>query len=124
MPNSEAFERLLQKALQSHDCPPVPAAILRTWQHPPVASTIRWVWLSPLLLFTAGLLIGSMLAPIGFDSAFRSIRLAISSVLTLLPDNALSWALLLLAGVLVLAADSLRELMRRRRREKSLNMAK
>ena len=113
MPNSEAFERLLRRALQTQDLPPIPASILHAWQRPQADSGAKWVWLLPAAVFVLGLAIGSQLAPLGLGSAFRSAGSALSVVWQSLPENTLIWAGVLLLGALIIAFDSIRMALKR-----------
>lgn len=115
MPDSEAFERLLQRALQTQDLPPIPVSIQNAWQRPRADSGAKWVWLLPAVVFVLGLAIGSQLAPLGLGSAFGSVRSAWSDIWRHLPDSALPWAGALLSGVLIIAMDSFRTAHRRRK---------
>lgn len=110
MHNSDSFERLLQKALQTQDLPPIPALIQSPWLPARADSGAKWVWLLPVMIFVLGLAIGSVLAPLGLGSAFASIASALSDVWQSLPENTLSWAGVLLFGALIIAFDSFRNL--------------
>jgi hypothetical protein len=113
MPNSEAFERLLRKALQTQDLPPIPVSIQKAWQQPRIDSGAKWVWLLPTLIFILGLATGSALAPLGLSTVFISVKSALLAVWQSLPENTLAWAGVLLLGVLVMAFDSIRSAYRR-----------
>ena len=113
MSDSEAFERLLQKALRTQDLPPIPVSILHAWQRPRADSGAKWVWLLPAVVFVLGLAIGSQLAPLGLGSAFGSVRSALSDVWLSLPEKTLSWAGVLLLGALIIVFDTFRNLYRR-----------
>ena len=115
MPDSEPFERLLQKALRTQDLPPIPVSILHAWQRPRADSGAKWVWLLPAVVFVLGLAIGSQLAPLGLGSAFGSVRTALSDIWRYLPDSTLPWAAALLSGALIIAMDSIRAAHRRRK---------
>lgn len=108
MPDSEAFERLLRKALQTQELPPIPASIQNVWQRPRAESGAKWVWLLPVVIFVLGLAVGSQLAPLGLGSAFGSVKSALSGVWRSLPENTLPWAGAVLLGTLIIAIDSIR----------------
>lgn len=108
MPNSDAFERLLQKSLQTQDFPPVPRSILSVWQAPRVDSASKWVWILPAMIFFLGLGLGAVLAPLGLGNAFGMLRAALWESWQYLPEATLTWALALLAGVSIIAFDSIR----------------
>lgn len=110
MHNSDSFERLLQKALQTQDLPPIPASIQSTWLPVRADTGAKWVWMLPVMIFVLGLAIGSVLAPLGLGSAFASIASALSDVWRSLPENTVSWAGVLLIGALIIAFDSFRNL--------------
>ncbi len=110
MPNSEAFERILRKALQTQDLPPIPASIQNAWQRPRAEAGAKWVWLLPAVIFVLGLAVGSVLAPLGLGSAVASIASALTDVWRSLPENTVSWARALLTGALIIAFDSFRNL--------------
>ena len=110
MPNSEAFERFLQKSLQTQDFPPVPPAILKTWQAPRSESATKWIWIFPALVFFLGLGLGTVLAPLGLGNAFELLRAALSAPWQYLSEATFTWALALLLGASVIAFDSIRRL--------------
>lgn len=114
MSESEAFERLLRKSLQSHDLPPVPATILRTWQLRRTEPAAPWLWIMPLAVFMIGIGTGVVLAPLGLTTAYDAVRQALAGVWHALPRNAWAWAFALLAGVALLALDAMRSRLRRR----------
>ncbi len=110
MRNSETFERLLQKALQTQDLPPIPASIQTPWLPVRADSGAKWVWMLPVMIFVLGLAIGAVLAPLGLGSAFATVASALSDVWLALRGNTLSWAWVLLLGALIIAFDSFRNL--------------
>ena len=113
MRNSEALERLLHKALQTQDLPPIPASIQAPWLQVRTDSGAKWVWLLPVMIFVLGLAIGSQLAPLGLGSAFGTVVSALSDVWLSLPEKTLSWAGVLLLGALIIVFDTFRNLYRR-----------
>lgn len=110
MRNSDTFERLLHKALQTQDLPPIPASIQTPWLHGRADPGAKWVWLLPVMIFVLGLAIGSILAPLGLGSAFGSVATALSDIWRSVPENTLSWAGALLLGALIITIDSFRSL--------------
>jgi hypothetical protein len=113
MPNSDPFDGLLRKALQTQDFPPLPASLLKTWQRPRAETAAKWLWIMPGLVFVAGIAVGVWLAPMGLSNAFNAFSASLTSVWLSLPENALLWALALTMAVTVLAIDGLRSVLAR-----------
>lgn len=113
MPNSNSFDRLIQKVLQSQDIPPLPPSILSAWQMPSSELAAKWLWILPSIVFVLGIGIGVELAPLGLTNAFSATKEWLMYAWQSFPEDALKWALALLLAVSVLAFDSLRSLLAR-----------
>ena len=113
MPNSNSFDRLIQKALATQDYPPLPKSILNAWQAPRSESSAKWLWILPSMVFVVGIGIGVELAPLGLTNAFSAIKVSLMNAWQSFPENALKWALALMLAVSILAFDSLRSLLGR-----------
>lgn len=104
----DPFDRLLRQAYRSQPMPPIPPTLLAVWRPEARSGASIWLWLVPGLMFTAGLLLGVLLAPLGLTAAFNSLQAAITGIRQALPANGLFWlaavgvafAVLLLDGVL------------------------
>lgn len=114
MPNSDPFDSLLRKALQTQGIPPLPASLLKAWQKPRAETAAKWLWIMPGLVFVAGITVGVWLAPMGLSNAFNALSDTLTAVWLGLPENALLWALALISAVTVLAIDGLRSVLVRR----------
>ena len=53
MPNTDPFDALLQKALQTDDFPPVPPGLLKAWQPARPGAGAKWLWLMPGMVFVS-----------------------------------------------------------------------
>jgi hypothetical protein len=113
MPNSDPFDALLQKALQTHDLPPVPPGLLKAWQPAGSESGAKWLWLMPGLVFVTGIVVGVWLAPMGLGNAFGALKDTLAGVLHSLPVSTAAWALALVMAVTALAFDGLRSILAR-----------
>lgn len=113
MPNSDPFDALLQKALQTHDFPPVPPSLLKTWQPARPETGAKWLWIMPGLLFVTGIVVGVWLAPMGLGNAFSALKGTLASVWHSLPESAVTWALVLILAAAVFAFDGLRSVLTR-----------
>ncbi|MBP7370423.1 MAG: hypothetical protein KA902_03195 [Arenimonas sp.] len=108
MHNSNSFDHLIQKALQTNDFPPIPASILQKWQPKRLESGAKWLWILPSVVFVLGIFVGVWLAPLGLENAFVSLKLSLSAIWNLIPSAALSWALALVITMVVLSFDGLK----------------
>jgi hypothetical protein len=115
MPNSDPFDGLLRKALQTQDIPPLPTSLLKMWQKPRAETAAKWLWIMPGLVFVAGITVGVWLAPMGLSNAFNALSEKLTAVWLSLPENTLLWALALITAVMVLAIDGLRSVLVRRK---------
>ena len=113
MSNSDSFDRLIQKALESNDFPPIPSSILQKWQAPQTENGAKWLWILPSLIFVIGITVGVWLAPLGLTNALAAIKETLMYAWQSFPEDAFKWALALLLAVSVLAFDSLRSLLGR-----------
>lgn len=111
MPNSNSFDDLIQKALESNDFPPIPASILQKWQPIRSEKGVKWLWILPSLVFVMGVSVGVWLAPLGLSNAFVSMKIALSTILNSIPDSTQTWALALVIAIVVLAFDGLRSVL-------------
>jgi len=115
MSNSDPFDALLQKALQSQDFPPVPPALLKTWQTSRAETGAQWLWIMPALLFVTGIVVGVWLAPMGLGNAFGALKGTLAGVWQSLPESTVTWAFTLILAASVFAFDGLRNVLKRRR---------
>jgi hypothetical protein len=113
MPNSDPFDRLLRKALQSQDFPPIPASLLKSWQLPQAEKGAKWLWIIPVCVFITGIVVGVWLAPMGLGNAFNALRAAVHDAWLNLPESTLAWVLALVLAVTVFAFDGLRSVLAR-----------
>lgn len=113
MPNSDPFDALLQKALQTHDLPPVPPSLLKTWQPVRAETGAKWLWIMPGTVFVTGIVVGVWLAPMGLGNAFSALKDTLAGVLHSLPESTVAWALALILAVTALAFDGLRSILAR-----------
>ena len=113
MPDFDPFDRLLRKALQTHDIPPVPPSLLKAWQPAGPESTAKWLWLMPGLVFTAGIVVGVWLAPMGLGNAFTALKGTVADVWYGLPESTVTWAFAVVLAVSVFAFDGLRSILTR-----------
>lgn len=112
MPNSNSFDDLIQKALQSQDFPPLPKSILNAWQAPRSESSAKWLWILPGVVFVVGIGIGVELAPLGLTNAFSSMKGLLMHAWQNIPEEALKWAFALLLGVVAFSFDSIKRVFR------------
>jgi hypothetical protein len=108
MPNSDSFDRLIQKALQRQDFPPMPDSLLTAWRPQPAEKSVNWLWLMPGLVFVLGVSIGVWLAPMGLGKAFHALGTAFVGIWRNVPESTLAWAFALLLASAVFAFDSIR----------------
>ncbi len=108
MPNSNSFDRLIQKALETQDFPPLPKSILNTWQTPKSELAAKWLWILPSVVFILGIGIGVELAPLGLTNAFSAMKSTLLSLGLAIPADAWKWALALLLGVIAFSVDSMK----------------
>jgi hypothetical protein len=113
MPDSDPFDRLLQKALQSHDVPPVPPSLLKAWQPVRPESGAKWLWLMPGMVFVTGIVVGVWLAPMGLGNAFAALKSTVAGVWHGLPETTVTWAFAVVLAVMVFAFDGLRSFLTR-----------
>lgn len=111
MPNSNSFEHLIHKALQTNDFPPIPSSILQKWQPTHSEKGVKWLWILPSLVFVIGVSVGVWLAPLGLSNAFIAIKMALSTIWSSIPSATLTWALALVIAVAVLTFDGLRSVL-------------
>lgn len=111
MPRSDPFDRLLRKALQTHDVPPVPPSLLKTWQAPGAQSGAKWLWIMPGTVFVAGIAVGVWLAPMGLGNAFSALKGTVAGLWHGLPASTMAWAFALILAVAVFAFDGLRSIL-------------
>ncbi len=112
MPNSNSFDRLIQKALQSQDIPPLPPSILSAWQMPRSELAAKWLWILPSIIFVLGIGIGVELAPLGLTNAFSTMKGSLVNIWQSVPEGALMWAFALLLGVIAFSFDSIKRVFR------------
>lgn len=115
MPNSNSFDRLIQKALESNDFPPIPSSILQKWQAPQTEKGAKWLWILPSLIFVIGISVGVWLAPLGLGNALASLKLSFTNIFNSLPESTLTWALAFGLAIAVFAIDGMRGQFRRLR---------
>ena len=113
MPNSDPFDGLLRKALQTQDFPPVPPGLLRTWQPLRAETGAKWLWIMPGMLFATGIFVGVWLAPMGLGNAFNALKVTLAGVWQSLPESTVTWAFALILAVTVFAFDGLRSILAR-----------
>ncbi|MBP7981451.1 MAG: hypothetical protein KAY90_00505 [Arenimonas sp.] len=113
MPDSDPFDGLLRKALQTHDFPPVPPSLLKTWQPVRAETGAKWLWIMPGMLFATGIFVGVWLAPMGLGNAFSALKDTLADVLHSLPESTVAWALALILALAVFAFDGLRSILTR-----------
>jgi hypothetical protein len=111
MPSSNSFERLIQKALETHDYPPIPASILQKWQPTHSEKGAKWLWILPSLVFVIGISVGVWLAPLGLSNAFISMKMALFTIWNSIPSATLAWALALVIAAMVFTFDGLRRVL-------------
>lgn len=108
MHNSNSFDDLLQKALQTNDFPPIPASLLASWQPKRTENGAKWLWILPSVVFVFGIFVGVWLAPLGLGNAFVSLKMSLSNIWNSIPSAALAWALALVVAAVVFTFDGLR----------------
>jgi hypothetical protein len=113
MPNSNSFDRLIQKALATQDYPPIPSAILQKWQPARSEKGVAWLWILPSMVFVIGVSVGVWLAPMGLGNAFVSMKMSLSNLWNSIPDSTLTWGLALAIAIVVLTFDGLRSALMR-----------
>lgn len=113
MPNADPFDALLQKALQTHDFPPVPPGLLKAWQSARPEASAKWLWLMPGMVFVTGIVVGVWLAPMGLGNAFAALKGTLAGVWHGLPESTVAWAFALAMAVSVFAFDGLRGILTR-----------
>lgn len=113
MPNSNSFDRLIQKALETQDYPPIPSSILQKWQVNQSENSSKWLWILPSFVFVMGVSVGVWLAPLGLSNAFVSLKMSFVNIFSSLPDGTLAWALALGLAMVVLVIDGVRGLFAR-----------
>jgi hypothetical protein len=113
MPNSNSFDDLIHKALQSQDFPPLPESILNAWQAPRSELAAKWLWILPSVVFILGIGIGVELAPLGLTNAFSAMKNTLLSLGRAIPADAWKWAFALLLGVVAFSIDSVRDILAR-----------
>ncbi|WP_297800151.1 hypothetical protein [Arenimonas sp. GDDSR-1] len=111
----DPFDRLLQQAFHSQPLPPVPPAVLAAWQSESRRGAGAWLWLLPGAVFTAGLLLGVVLAPLGLAAAVDSLQAAFAGIRHVLPANGLFWMAAVAAALAVLLLDGVLQSRRGRR---------
>lgn len=111
----DPFDRLLQQAFRSQSLPPVPPALLTAWQADSRTSAGSWLWLLPGLVFTLGLLLGVVLAPLGLAAAVDSLQAAFAGIRQVLPANGLFWMAAVAVALAVLLLDGVLQSRRGRR---------
>ena len=111
MPNSNSFDRLIQKALETQDYPPIPSSILRKWQPTHSEKGVKWLWILPSLVFVIGVSVGVWLAPLGLSNAFIGMKMALSTIWNSIPNATLNWGLALVIAIVVLTFDGLRSVL-------------
>jgi hypothetical protein len=113
MPNSNSFDHLIQKALETQDYPPIPSSILQKWQPMHSEKGAKWLWILPSLVFIMGVTVGVWLAPMGLGNAFFAMQRAFLSIFNAMLESSFSWALAVVLAVVVLAMDSMRGVFKR-----------
>ncbi len=113
MHNSNSFDHLIQKALQTNNIPPIPAALLQKWQPVRSEKGAKWIWILPSLVFILGIGLGVELAPLGLSNAFSAIKNTLQNVWQSIPEDALKWAFALLLGVVAFSVDSMKGMFNR-----------
>lgn len=111
----DPFDRLLRMAFRSQPLPPVPPAVLAVWRPEARTGASTWLWLVPGLMFTAGLLLGVLLAPLGLTAAVDSLQAAFAGIRKVLPANGLFWMAAVAAALAVLLLDGVLQSRRGRR---------
>lgn len=101
----DPFDRLLQQAFRTQPLPPVPPAVLAAWNPKPAKSGNAWLWLLPGMVFTAGLVLGVVLAPLGLSAAMASLKAVFTDIGGLLPKEALVWVSAVCLALAVLILD-------------------
>jgi hypothetical protein len=101
----DPFDRLLHQAFRTQSLPPVPPALLAHWTSKHAKSGSAWLWLLPGLVFTGGLVLGVLLAPLGLSAAFVSLQAVFTEIVGLLPKDALVWLLAVALALTVLFLD-------------------
>ena len=111
----DSFDRLLQQAYRSQPMPPVPPALLAAWRPESRTSAGTWLWLVPGAVFTLGLLLGVVLAPLGLAAAVDSLQAAFAGIRQVLPANGLFWMAAVAVALAVLLLDGALQSWRGRR---------
>jgi hypothetical protein len=111
----DPFDRLLQQAYRSQPMPPVPPALLAAWRPESRTSAGTWLWLVPGVVFTLGLLLGAVLAPLGLAAAVDSLQTAFAGIRQVLPANGLFWMAAVAMALAVLLLDGALQTWRGRR---------
>ena len=111
----DPFDRLLQQACRSQPMPPVPPALLAVWHPESCTSAGTWLWLVPGVVFTLGLLLGAVLAPLGLAAAVDSLQTAFAGIRQVLPANGLFWMAAVAMALAVLLLDGALQTWRGRR---------
>ena len=111
----DPFDRLLQQAYRSQPMPPVPPALLAAWRPESRTSAGTWLWLLPGVVFTLGLLLGAVLAPLGLAAAVDSLQTAFAGIRQVLPANGLFWMAAVAMALAVLLLDGALQTWRGRR---------
>ena len=111
----DPFDRLLQQAYRSQPMPPVPSSLLAAWRPESRSSAGTWLWLVPGVVFTLGLLLGAVLAPLGLAAAVDSLQTAFAGIRQVLPANGLFWMAAVAVALAVLLLDGALQTWRGRR---------
>lgn len=111
----DPFDRLLQQAFRSQSLPPVPPALLTVWQAESRTGAGSWLWLVPGAVFTLGLLLGVVLAPLGLAAAVDSLQTAFAGIRQVLPASGLFWMAAVAVALAVLLLDGALQTWRGRR---------
>jgi hypothetical protein len=107
MPTSDAFEELLRKAIQTQPLPPVPPGILAAWQPKSAPASSPWIWLLPGAIFSIGLVLGVILAPLGLTAALNAFKASLADLDSALSGNAGMWLAALCLALALLTIDGL-----------------
>ena len=111
----DPFDHLLQQAFRSQPLPPVPPVVLTAWRAESRTGAGSWLWLLPGLVFTIGLLLGVILAPLGLAAAVDSLQAAFAGIRQMLPANGVFWMAAVAVALAVLLLDGVLQSRRGRR---------
>jgi hypothetical protein len=107
MSTPDPFEHLLQKAFKNQSLPPVPPGILAAWQPKSAPASSPWIWLLPGAIFSIGLVLGVILAPLGLTAALNAFKASLADLDSALSGNAGMWLAALCLALALLTIDGL-----------------